>query len=451
MSSIVETYHQLHPRSAQLHQEAQGLFPDGVTHDNRRFWPFPMYVERAEGARKWDVDGNEIIDYVVGHGALLLGHSHPAVAAAVQQQAARGTHYGASHELEVKWGAWVKRLVPSAEMVRFTSSGTEATLMAIRLARAFTGRDKIVRFEQHFHGWHDNVVGVLDGETPVARWPGVPEATLSNVIVIPANDIDLVEETLRQNPDVAAVIMEPTGASWGTFPLVAGFLEQVREATHRHNVLLIMDEVITGFRVAPGGAQGRFGVRPDLTTMAKILAGGLPGGAVAGRRDLLSLIETGDEQWNARRRIAHPGTFNANPLSAAAGAIALSLVADGQLQRQADDLTRRLGQGMNQAIKRRGVAGCVYGFSSMFHILLGRQCPEPVDGLEWPLGQGPTAVPERMRPELALALKQGMLNMGVDLMGAGGMLSAAHGEREVEATVEAFEASVSQMQREGLL
>ena len=453
MTSISESYSRLHRRSAELYQQALALFPSGVTHDIRFLPPFPIYVERAEGPRKWDVDNNEIIDYVMGHGALLLGHSHPLVVEAVTRQMARGTHYGAPHELELTWGGWVQRLVPSAERVRFTSSGTEATLMAIRLARAYTGRDKIVKFDYHFHGWHDNVVGARYADSDLLRASGVPLATLESQITIPQNDIDIVERTLAQSPDVAAVIIEPTGASWGTVPLAPGFLAQLREATQRHGVLLIFDEVVTGFRVAPGGAQALYNVMPDLTCLAKVLSGGLPGGAVAGRRDILSLMEfRPDMDWNFGRRVFHPGTFNANPLSAAAGSAALAFLADGKPQAHADAMTKRLVRGMNAAIEERGVAGCVYGFSSMFHIVLGKECPRPRDGIQWPIEAANGAPPPRMELQVALALRRGCLNHGVDLMGlGGGLVSAVHQPGDIDATIEAFAATLDDMRAEGIV
>jgi glutamate-1-semialdehyde 2,1-aminomutase len=450
MTTIQDTFRRLHPGSARLHEEAVKTFPSGVTHDVRHLTPFPVYVDHAEGSRKWDVDGNEIVDYVMGHGALFLGHAYPDITEAVQKQAARGTHYGASHEAELKWGGLVKRLIPSAEIVRFTNSGTEATLMAIRLARAYTGRDRLLKFDYHFHGWHDNVVGFREGESDTPRSSGVPDATLSNTISVRQNDIDQVESRLADG-DVAAVILEPTGASWGGLPLRDGFLADLREATSRHNTVLIFDEVVTGFRVSPGGAQARYGVTPDLTAMAKILAGGLPGGAVAGKADVVSLIEFRDDSaWNSRKRVFHPGTFNANPLSAAAGVSMLSLVETGDFHARADALTERLVRGMNRAIASRGVKGCVYGLASCFHVSLGRDCPQPGDGIEWPHRNG--QAPPRTYADAALSLKQGMLNHGVDLMGmTGGLLSGVHSDDDVGRTVEAFEATLSEMQAEGLL
>jgi glutamate-1-semialdehyde 2,1-aminomutase len=453
MTSILGSYSGLHPRSVQLYQKALQAFPSGVTHDVRFVPPFPLYIERAQGCRKWDVDGNEIIDYVMGHGALILGHSHPLLVEAVNAQIAKGTHYGACHELELAWADWVQRLIPSAERVRFTNSGTEATLMATRLARAYTGRDKILKFSYHFHGWHDTVVGARYGQPEPQQISGVPAATLANQVTIPQNDIALMERTLAEDADIAAVIIEPSGASWGTLPLVGGFLAELREVTQRYGVLLIFDEVVTGFRLSPGGGQKLYGVMPDLTCLAKILGGGLPGGAVAGRRDILSLIEfTQDMEWNLSRRILHPGTFNANPLSAAAGSAMLSFIADGRPQAHADAMAQRLVPAMNEALAKRKIRGCVYGLSSMFHIALGEHCPRPKDGIEWPWDAANGAPPPHISLNVALALKWGCLNNGVDLMGLdGGLISAVHQPADIDATIEAFDRTLAQMQEEDIL
>jgi len=447
--TILDTYRRAHPGSEELYAASRRTFPSGVTHDIRYVSPFPIFIERAAGSRKWDVDGNEYVDYVMGHGALFLGHAQPQVTQAVIEQAARGTHYGANHRLELEWGQRVKELLPSAEEVRFTSSGTEATLMAVRLARGYTGRDKLLKFDHHFHGWHDYVVGARAAESELPRSAGVPAATLSNTISIPQNDISLLEERLGEG-DVAAVILEPTGASWGTLPLQEGFLSELREMTSRHNTVLIFDEVVTGFRVSPGGVQARNGVTPDLTTLAKILAGGLPGGAVAGKADVLSMLEfRNDAGWNAGLRVAHPGTFNANPLSAAAGSTMLSLVATGQYHGHADGLNNRLIPALNEVLKRAKVCGCAYGLASYFHILLGKDSPPAQDGIEWPADAGE---PPRTPGSLIAALKRGMLNHGVDLMGgSGGFTSGVHTDADIDLTIEAFEAAVREMQTEGLI
>ena len=446
--TILETYTRLHPASARLYEAATSTFPSGVTHDVRYLQPFPIYVERARGSRKWDADGLEYVDYVMGHGALLLGHAHPEVTRAVVEQAQLGTHYGANHRSEMQWGRLVKQLVPSAEEVCFTSSGTEATLMAIRLARAYTGRDKLLKFDDHFHGWHDAVVGSREPESESPHSVGVPATVLGNTVSLPQNDIASVEHRLAEG-DVAAVILEPTGASWGTLPLRDGLLAELREVTARHNVVLIFDEVVTGFRVAPGGAQQRYGITPDITTLAKILAGGLPGGAVAGKADIMSMLEfRNDAAWNAEHRVAHPGTFNANPLSAAAGTTMLSMIERGEHHRRADALNARLILGLHEVLKHSGVPGCVYGLASYFHIALGENTPEPTNGIEW-AGESD---PPRMRSALAVPLRRAMLNHGVDLMGgSGGMMSAVHTEEDVELTVAAFEATGGEMRAEAIL
>ncbi len=273
-SQVLDTYRARHPKSLALWERSRKSIPGGVTHDSRHLTPFPVYVERASGSRKWDVDGHEYVDYWMGHGALLLGHCHPTVVAAIQAQAARGTHLGACHELEVSWAEWVTRLVPSAELVRFTMSGTEATHLALRLARAHTGRPKVVKFTGHFHGWHDGVAAGVHPPYEVPFSAGIPGTTLDQVLLCPPNDLMAVEAFLERG-DVAAVILEPGGGQAGTTPFVPGFLQELRARTTQHNVVLIFDEVITGFRYAPGGAQAYFGVTPDLTTLAKIVAGGL--------------------------------------------------------------------------------------------------------------------------------------------------------------------------------
>ncbi len=278
---IEEMYIKQRHKSMALYEKAVNIFPSGVTHDTRFILPFPTYITEAKGSRKWDVDGNEYVDFAMGHGALLLGHGREEVINAVRDAVLKGTHYGASSELEIRWGEMVKRLVPSAERVKFTSSGTEATLLSLRLARACTGKTKIIKFHGHFHGWQDYLTV---GERPPWEIPpvGIPDEVLRTVIALPC-DLSPLERVLKNDKDIAGVIIEPTGGSWAKVPIPDGFLEKLRGLTTKYDVLLIFDEVVTGFRWSPGGAQGLYGVIPDLTTLAKILAGGFPGGAVVGK------------------------------------------------------------------------------------------------------------------------------------------------------------------------
>jgi glutamate-1-semialdehyde 2,1-aminomutase len=431
--TLTERYAAEFPRSRRLHEQARGVFPDGVTHDARRLAPFPVYVDRAVGSRKWDVDGHELIDYWAGHGALLLGHSHPTVVEAVRRQMGRGTHPGACHENEVEWGRLVQRLVPSAERVRFTSSGTEATLMALRLARLFTGRPRFLKFAGHFHGWHDFVLPGADAPYDGAAPPGVTVEVAASAVILPPNDLDAVDRTLRADPQIGAVILEPTGGHWGAVPIRGPFLHGLREVTARHGRLLIFDEVITGFRVAPGGAQEHYGVRPDLTTLAKIVAGGLPGGCVAGRADVLAGIEFRP----GKPKMKHPGTFNANPLSAAAGVATLELVATGEPGRRANETARSLRSKLNTLFAERDAPWVAYGEFSGFRLLPDYHGPRPDrdDFIPYDGALDKLETPRATR--LIHSFRLGMLLHGVDLFGLSGMTSAAHTEADVERTVQA--------------
>ncbi|MGI8854155.1 MAG: aspartate aminotransferase family protein, partial [Thermomicrobiales bacterium] len=258
--------------SAALHARALPTFPDGVTHDGRYMEPFPLYCTHAKGPRKWDVDGNEYIDYFGGHGALLLGHSHPAIVEALQRQVALGTHLGACHEQEIIWGEQIKEIVPSARggMVKFTSSGTEATMLAMRMARAVAGKDVICKVQGAFHGWHDYATMAMAPpyNEPIAA--GVPEALVRTIVSVPPRDIGALAQMVNSRDDIASIILIADQAG-------AEYLQAVRDLCDARGIILIFDEVVTGFRYAPGGAQEYYGVLPDLTTMAKILAGGLPG------------------------------------------------------------------------------------------------------------------------------------------------------------------------------
>ena len=434
--SLAERFAAEFPLSHQLHDQARRVFPHGVTHDGRYLEAFPVYVDRAAGGRKWTVEGKELVDYWSGHGALLLGHSHPAVVEAVQRQMAKATHPGACHEKEIEWGQLVQRLVPTAETVRFTSSGTEATLMALRLARIFTGRPKVLKFAGHFHGWHDFLIPAADPPYDGAAPPGIPPEVAALTVVLPPNDPDAVARTLKADPHIGCVILEPTGGHWGAVPIRGPFLHALRDITARHDRLLIFDEVITGFRVAPGGAQQHFGVRPDLTTLAKILAGGLPGGAVAGRADVMAHLEFRP----GKPKMKHPGTFNANPLSASAGVAALQLVADGEPCRRASATGRLLRRRLNELFAERDADWIAYGEFSMFRLLPNYRGPRP-DGDDFIPYNGDLNELDGPRDvRLTHAVRQGMLLNGVDLFGLGGMTTAAHTEEDVERTVTAVAA-----------
>jgi len=448
---MLGTYRNTLAASKELYSRALNLFPNGVTHDSRFLRPFPVYITRASGSKKWDEDGREYIDYWCGHGALLLGHGHPKVVEAVTTQMSRGTHYGASHRLEVEWGEQVIDMVPSAERIRFVSSGTEATLMAIRLARTFTGKNKVLKFAGHFHGWHDYLISGVNPPYEVPP-PGIPGGVTESTVVCPPNDIRAVEERLQNDPDIACIIIEPTGGFFGGVRTGGNFLKQLREVTLNHGVVLIFDEVITGFRCAPGGAQEYYQVMPDLTALGKIVAGGLPGAAVVGRKELLEIIELKDDpDWMMHTKMPHPGTFNANPLSASAGIATLKIVATPGPIDTAHKTASMLIKGMNEVIGRHQLNWCVHGEFSGFRFLLNHRCDkrESCDfrfcDYDYRKMEGTND------PTLTQNIRCAMLLNGIDVPQRGGMTSSAHTSEDITRTIEGFDAAVSSMKKSRLI
>ncbi len=385
-----------------LAERAHHVLPGGATHAARAYDP-PIYVTRASGSRKWLVDGTELIDYTMGHGALILGHAHPVVVDAIREQASRGTHYGAASPLEVEWAELITSMVPSAGKVRFTQSGTEAAMLALRVARAATGRDRIVKLQEHFHGWSDVVTPYLDAGGDVRTPPGVPPLLGTLTTVVPAGDVPALTAQLERR-DVAAVILEVSGAHYGRIPIDPAFISAARAACTATGTVLVFDEVVTGFRVAPGGMQAVLGITPDMTILGKVMSGGLPAGAVAGRADLLELLATS---------IEHPGTFNANPLSAAAGIATLRIIADGTPQRTADAYASSLEREWTSALAAAGIGGQVRRLSSILHV-----------GLDDPAAHGRLA--NAMRAE------------GVDPLHTSAFCSAVHTIADLEQSSAAF-------------
>jgi glutamate-1-semialdehyde 2,1-aminomutase len=440
--SLEQQYRQRFAGSAVLAERAYQRFPGGATHDGRYADPFPLFMERAYGPYKWDVDDNRMIDYWCGHGALLLGHGHPAIVAAITQQAPVSTHLGASHRLELEWADLIVELIPAAERVRFTASGSEATTLALRIARAATGKNTLIRFAGHFHGWHDALAPGADPDDPNR---GVLPSTLDSLIILPA-DLDQVAATLASRDDVAAVILEPTGASYGSIPLPDDFLVGLRELTHRYGVIMIADEVVTGFRVTPGGACARAGVTPDLVCLAKIVAGGLPGGALAGRAELLDLLA--HDEHGPRGRIRQQGTFNANPLSAAAGIAMLRAVATGEPGAIAARRGTMLVQMLNELFRSYRLRGwTAFGDGSIFHLFV-----DPTTDLvpgEIPRNLPLATLKRGGDPRLLRLLRMALHLNGVDLMrGRSGFVSAVHSEEDIHTTVAAMAAAIELVMRE---
>ena len=437
-----------HPKSEELWLRSRKV-GRGIHHDARVCEPFPIYIARCQGSRKWDLDGHEYIDYTMGHGSLLFGHAHPSLLEAVSGQLTKGTHYGCECELALEWAEIIAQLVPAAERVEFVMTGTEANLLIAHLARAYTGRTKILKFAEHFFGWSDHLqVGVVPPyDEPIAgHLPPLAEGTVSGgTVVIPCNDAAALEKALAKR-DIAALFLEGGGAHCGEIGMPAELWHTARRLTEEFGTLLVIDEVITGFRWSPGGCQQVVGVTPDLSGLGKMVSGGLPGAAVCGRADVMELlaIRPGDAQWNRYRHVVHPGTWNANPLSAAAGVAMLRMAASGQPQKAAEALARRLATGLNDEIDKRGIAACAFNTSSAIHLYLGRcqTCDRELC----------LDASKRMPPEVVSALDRHLLLNGVNMLrGAIGWVSAVHTAQDIDQTVEAFRAALDGLVEEGVV
>ncbi len=433
---LQQDYLNSHRGSAASHQQALRHFAAaGATHMIRVAEPFRPYITHATGSRKWDVDGNEYIDYTMGHGALILGHSHPAVVAAVQQQAAKGFHYGENHQLEIRWAELISHMMPLAERVEFCAAGQEANLLAIRLARLFTGRRRILRLTQNYHGWADELVTL-----------GAPGSVAEYVTEVPLNDRRATEHELQRGR-YALLLSEGGGAHMaGQVPIDLEFQRALPELARVHGTLYCIDEVVTGFRDAPGGWQQLVGVTPDLATIGKCAGGGLPMGAVVGRAELFEAL---NPSAPPERLIRHAGTWNANPLTACAGVAACSLYLDGQPQQQAADAARRFRDNGNQLLRDLGIRARFHG-RSIVHLYLG---PIERDNFD-PDFEAPSTELSKLLgtgyPRLGDRLKMQLLMRGVATL-RGGMFifSAAHDQADVEQTLSALQASLQSMLREG--
>ena len=342
-------------RSKRLLAAAEKVIPGGVNSPVRAFRAVggePPFIARGNGPYLWDEDGNRYVDYVLSWGPLILGHAHPAVVEALCNAASRGTSYGAPTALETELAELVIEMVPSVEMVRFVNSGTEATMSALRLARAYTGRPKIIKFEGCYHGHGDMLLvqagsGVATLGLPDS--PGVPPGAAADTLTAPFNDLSAVEAIFHQFPEeIAAVILEPVAGNMGVVPPVTGFLEGLRSLTEAHGALLIFDEVMTGFRVALGGAQELYGIEPDLTTLGKVIGGGLPVGAYAGKREIMEMVAPAGPMYQA-------GTLSGNPLAMTAGLVTLRELRQPGVFQALVAQTERLCRGIGQAAAEAGV------------------------------------------------------------------------------------------------
>jgi len=427
--NIVEQYIRTHPESQKLNERAEKVFAaGGATHTARVLDPFRPYITHAQGSRKWDVDGNEYIDYVMGHGALVLGHSHPDVVRAVQEQVTRGTHYGDNHELEIEWAELIKSMMPSMERIEFFACGQEANMMAIKLARIFTSRKKVLRFEENFHGWADEIVALNS--------PGI---VADEVEVIPGHDLNRLETELARK-EYAILLIEGGGAHMGgQIPWEADFVRALPDLTRKYGTILLIDEVVTGFRDSTGGWQATVGVTPDLTSLGKAIGGGLGVGALGGRADIIDILKP---KASPQQLIRHTGTWNANPLTAAAGIAACKFYAGGEVQKRMNQLGAYLRKKGNQVLKERGIDGRLYG-RSIVHLYFGPIDYEPSDDT-MPPTKDFHKLTSGMSTKTRLCLH--LLYRGVStIAGRFFILSAAHTEKDIDQTIKVFGDSLDAM------
>ena len=415
-------------RSDELFSRAKAVIPGGVSSPVRAFKAVggsPLFVARAEGARFWDEDGRAFIDYVGSWGPMILGHAHPAVVEAVREAAGRGTSYGAPCAAEVELAERIVRHVASVEKLRFVSSGTEATMSALRVARGFTGRRKILKFDGCYHGHADCLLVSAGSGVATLGIPGsagVPEGTVADTLVAPFNDGAAVESVVAAHgPDLAAVIVEPVCGNMGTVAPKPGYLEALREITRKNGSVLIFDEVMTGFRLALGGAQQRYGIRPDMTCLGKIVGGGLPAAAYGGRADIMATVAPDGPVYQA-------GTLSGNPLAMAAGATILDLLSRPGTYEALEAKSARLEDGLRRAAHDAGATVTINRVGSMITVFF---CAGPVSDY---------ATAKASDTKRFGRFFHAMLERGVYLPPAqfeAAFVSLAHGDAEIDATIAA--------------
>lgn len=421
-------------KSDALFKQAKKLIPGGVNSPVRAFGSVgstPFFVRKASGSKVWDEDGNRYIDYVASWGPMILGHAHPAVVDAIRAAAKRGTSYGAPTAAEVEMAAAITRAFPSMELVRMVSSGTEATMSAIRLARGFTGRERILKFEGCYHGHVDSLLvkagsGVATLGIPGS--PGIPKGLAELTVTVPFNDLAAAKTAVKRfGRELACVIVEPAAGNMGLVLPAPGFLEGLREITAASGIVLIFDEVISGFRLRFGGFQDLAGVRPDLTCLGKIIGGGLPVGAFGGRRDIMEALAPAGPVYQA-------GTLSGNPLAMAAGLATLGILESGADYRNLDRKTRRLCDGMMKLFRKKGIAATLARRGSMFTVFFtDREVTDFSSALRCDTG-------------LFARYFKAMLRQGVSLPPSQfetAFVSFAHSPEDIDRTLEACEKALS--------
>ena len=433
MKNFFDAYRQRTPASEKLFKRAREVMPGGISHGVHFFPPYPFYVKGAKGSKVWDVDGNEYVDLWMGHYTHILGHHPEVIVEGVEKQLKEGIHWGIVFEKQIEWAELIRELIPCAEMVRFCCSGTESTMYAVRIARAYTKKNVLLKIAGGWHGANsDLTVGIkmpYERQESLGLLPELQQYTKA----IPYNDIPGTLEIIHQNKDdLAAIILEPVSGEGGFIPATLEYLKMLRSETERLGSLLIFDEVISGFRVSPGGAQARFGVTPDMTTLGKIMGGGLPVGAVAGKREILDKTspELKGSKWE--KIMVGGGTFSSHPLTVAAGLAMLTYLKEHatEVYPLFEEKGKKLREGVQKALQRHGIDAICTGIGSLYqtHFPL-----RPGVVLDSPHTIHRLTNLEKKEVEFRIR----MMTKGVHVMHGGGALSLAHSDHDIDRIIEA--------------
>ena len=423
-------------KSKELFKKAKQIIPGGVNSPVRAFKSVggePLFIKKASGSRIYDIDGNEYIDYVGSWGPMIVGHSNPKVVSALKKAVVNGTSYGAPTELEVQLAEMVTKAFPSIEMVRMVNSGTEATMSAIRLARAYTKRDKVIKFEGCYHGHVDSLLvkaGSGAATLGLPDSPGVPPDFAKNTITIPFNDIEKVRDVLRKEGEkIACIILEPVIGNIGVVPPKNGFLQRLREVTKKYGIVLIFDEVMTGFRVAYGGTQELYNIKADLTCLGKIIGGGLPVGAYGGKREIMEMVAPAGPVYQA-------GTLSGNPLAMTAGIETLKILSKTGVYKKLDKISEKLCKGMEDGAKEYGIPVYSARVGSMFSMFF-------TDKKVIDYATAKTSDTNRFSKYFSLMLKGGIYLAPSQF--EAGFVSLAHSNRDIERTIETNRKSLKEI------
>jgi glutamate-1-semialdehyde 2,1-aminomutase len=432
MKRYSDLYRQKTPRSEALFKRAREVMPGGISHNIHYFPPYPFFVKDAKGSKVWDVDGNEIVDLWMGHYTHILGHHAEVISEAIERQLKEGIHWGIVFEKQIEWAELIRELLPCAEMVRFCCSGTEATMYAVRLARAYTGRNTILKIAGGWHGANADLTFAIKAPYEKRESLGLSPDLEQYTKAIPFNDIPGTEEVIHKNKkDLAGIILEPVIGLGGFIPATIEYLKMLRSETERSGALLIFDEVISAFRISLGGAQKKFGIHPDLTTLGKIMGGGLPVGAVSGRREIMEKTspEQKGDKWE--KIMIGGGTFASHPLTVAAGLAMLRYLKDhaDKVYPLLESKSEKVREGVQGALRRHGVKATVTGVGSLFQTNFPRQEGVVLDS--------PHAISQFTDLDRRDEFRIRMLSKGVHMMHGGGALSTTHSDEDIQRIIEA--------------